>query len=501
MTTQSKASRKSVVLVTIDSLRADHVGFHGYAAPTTPFLDSLAQAGTVFEAAVAAGAPTYYSLPSILASRYPLSLGRDIVGLAPGEETIASVLQRAGYATACFSAGNPYVSKRFGFDAGFDIFEDFLESSAPGSPVENSPCRWTGKLNRQLARASRHLGPLGSVYDELYFQYCQRIADQTLSLDALRPFPTADVIVDRATAWLNSVGPRRFFLWLHFMDPHSPYYPAGDALDNWCGRNKSPSELRYLNSYWNRSDLSPSRLSSKKKQIVTLYDAAIHWVDAQLSRLVGELKAQGHWQNCIFAATADHGEEFLDHDGRYHPPNRLTEELLHVPLLIRVPDAAKRRWVKSPFSLLHLSPTLLHIAGVWIPTTFQGTSCWSDLEASVALAEPCIAEAVSGCTNPFVASQRLRPRVLAVRDGNYKLHLQFDPWKEELYDLSRDPSEKSPIPVGAERVLRRRLLQLAADHVQQAVNQRDTQLRLKSKIREVQLQWRHLPANLGHAAS
>ena len=94
--------QKSIVLVTVDCLRADHVGFMGYERPTTPFLDSLASESFVVPAAIVAGAPTYYSFPAILASRYPLALGRDVLGLGPDEPTLASTLKQAGYATASF---------------------------------------------------------------------------------------------------------------------------------------------------------------------------------------------------------------------------------------------------------------------------------------------------------------------------------------------------------------------------------------------------------------
>src|SRR5262244_3584616 len=120
--------QKSIVLVTVDCLRADHVGFMGYQRRTTPYLDSLAQESLVFPAAIAAGAPTYYSLPGILASRYPLALGRDVLGIAPDEETLPSVLKSYGFQTAGFSAANPYICSRFGYDQGFDCFRDFLES-------------------------------------------------------------------------------------------------------------------------------------------------------------------------------------------------------------------------------------------------------------------------------------------------------------------------------------------------------------------------------------
>src|SRR5579863_9589492 len=98
------ARTKSIVLVTVDCLRADHVGFMGYRRPTTPFLDSLAGESIVVLNAIVAGAPTYYSLPAILASRYPLALGRDRLGLGPDEPTLASCLKQSRYATGAFCA-------------------------------------------------------------------------------------------------------------------------------------------------------------------------------------------------------------------------------------------------------------------------------------------------------------------------------------------------------------------------------------------------------------
>src|SRR5436305_14998917 len=107
MKTSHNPAQKSLILVTVDCLRADHVGYMGYQKPTTPFLDSLANESYLLRSAMTTGAPTYFSLPSILASRYPLSLGREVLGIAPGEKTLASVLRDHGYATACFSAANP----------------------------------------------------------------------------------------------------------------------------------------------------------------------------------------------------------------------------------------------------------------------------------------------------------------------------------------------------------------------------------------------------------
>jgi len=486
--------QKSLLLVTVDCLRADHVGFMGYERPTTPFLDSLASQSFVIPSAMVGGAPTYYSFPTILASRYPLALGRDQVGLAPGEVTLATALKGTGYATAAFCAGNPYLSPRFGYEQGFDIFEDFLVPDA-GQPAHSAPAispdgRWITNLNRSLEAASHRLGPVGAIYDELYFQYCQRWGTAPAeSLDRLRRFPAADVLVNKSLDWLESLGDAPFFLWLHFMDPHSPYYPKQTALEAMGEHNLTPTRVRYLNSHWNRSDLRPARLSRHREEIIRLYDAGTRWVDTQLDRLVTHLKKLSRWDQCLFAFTADHGEEFLDHGGRYHPPNHLKEELIHVPLLIRAPGTPAKPVPSGPFSHLRLAPTLLEAASVSSPLSFQGKSMWQRIKEGTAWDDPAIAECVAGCTNPFRPENRRQSRVLMVRDKRHKLILHFDSRAEAMYDLEVDPKEQSPLPANDANNIRRRLLEIARDHLHSSVTKRDTSARLRSRLRELQVEW------------
>ena len=491
---QKMANRNSIVLVTVDCLRADHVGFMGYRRPTTPFLDSLAAQSFVFPAAIVAGAPTYYSFPAMMASRYPLALGRSVLGLAPGEATLASVLKAAGYATAFLNAANPYVAAQCGYESGFDTFRDFLDTEAAASTVSPSPAPngngWPSRFNRKLQSIRPRLGPLGAAYDELYFQYCQRWgATEPDSLDSMRRFPAADVMVDSALTWLQSIGQRPFLLWLHLMDPHAPYYPKEKALELMGGSIVTPFRARYWNSYWNRSDLGVGRLSRHREHLIGLYDAGIRWVDEQMARFIAALRDSGHWADCIFALTADHGEEFLDHGGRFHPPSQLTEELIHVPLLLRVPGAAKKDLPKSPFSMLHLAPTLLDAAGLAIPAAFRGRSLWQEVREGTIREETAISESVAGCTNPFRRDNRLGPRALAVRDARYKLVLQFDPRADRLYDLEADPGEQHPLPPAAEKPVRRRLLQCAREHLQNSIRERDVGLGLQARLRELRLEW------------
>jgi arylsulfatase A-like enzyme len=497
--------RKSIVLVTVDCLRADHVGFMGYPRPTTPFLDSLASESLVFPAAIVAGAPTYYSFPAILASRYPLALGRDVLGLGPDEPTLASVLKQAGYSTACFGAANPYISSRFGYQQGFDTFRDFLADEP--APLSNQPVSaeasngWASRINRKLQKIRPAMGPLGIIYDQLYFDYCQRATPVPNSLDALRRFPAADEIVDHACAWLQSVGDKPFFLWLHLMDPHAPYYPKESALARMGSRPVTPFRARYLNSCWNRSDLGPRGLARYREEVVNLYDAGIRWMDVQMARLIDALRASSRWDRCIFALTADHGEEFLDHGGRYHPPARLMEELIHVPLLLRVPGTAKKNVRNSPFSLLHLSPTLLDAAQCSVPAEFQGRSHWEQLNRDAEFEGVAISECVESCSNPFRRQNRMGPRVLSVREARFKLVLHFDPPAEQLFDLEADPGEQAPLGQTAQKPVRSRLLEIAREHVRRSLAERDSRTRLQARLRELQLEWKNTAEKASPAAS
>jgi arylsulfatase A-like enzyme len=483
--------QKSIVLITVDCLRADHVGFMGYSRPTTPFLDSLAKESSVVPAAIVAGAPTYYSLSGIHASRFPLAFGRDILGIAPDETTIASVVKEAGYTTAAFSAANPYISSRFGYDRGFDTFRDFLDSEAEPLPAtEFLTGGWASRVNRNIQKVSSALGPLGSVYDELYFRYCQRKTPVPPSIDDLRRFPSADLVVEHARAWLGNVGATPFFLWLHLMDPHSPYFPKPEALALMGGDRVSPRRARYLNSFWNRSDLGSQRLARHRDDVISLYDAGIRWADEQMKNLVATLRESKHWDDCIFALTADHGEEFLEHGGRYHPPTGLMEELIHVPLMFRVPGSVSTELSRSPFSQIHLGPTLLEAAGVRVPNSFEGRSRWQQFRCGQSADDIAISECVAGCTNPFRAAGRLGSRVLSVRDSRFKLVLFFESRTEYLYDVEADPGEKSPLPSGSEPRVRRRLLEAAREHLRGSSDRRDSQSRVKARLRELQLEWK-----------
>ena len=255
------------------------------------------------------------------------------------------------------------------------------------------------------------------------------------------------------------------------------------------------SRARYLNSVWNRGDIDVGRLQRHREEIIRLYEAGIRWADEQVGTLVNAIRRFGMWDQCVLALTADHGEEFLEHGGRFHAPSKITEELIRVPLLIRVPGGIATRTHKainkSVFSLMHLAPTLLDTVGIAIPSRFVGRSQYPLEEHREGQA---VIECVSGCTNPFHASNRLGPRIVGIREQRYKLVMDFGSGCEQLFDLEKDPGEIDPLPLDAEKTVRRRLLDQARLHLTNSLHGRDSEQSLRAQLRDLHFECSGSPA-------
>ncbi len=262
--------------------------------------------------------------------------------------------------------------------------------------------------------------------------------------------------------------------------------PSRGGVPGTYRKDLSASRARYLNEFWNRSDLKAARLQRKKESVIELYDAAIRSMDTQVAKLIGYLRHSALWDNCTFVLTADHGEEFLDHGRRYHAPQTLCEEIVRVPLLIRVPASGKKTVPEVPFSHLHLAPTLLEILDVAAPKSFRGAALWRNLQQCVPWDDPAITESVYGCTNPFRAPGRKGARLMSVRNARHKLVLRVEHGStEEIYDLEADPQEERPLPASAGKEIRKHLLEAARGHIQNTSCGRDTTARLKARLRDL----------------
>src|SRR5262249_33631608 len=160
------------------------------------------------------------------------------------------------------------------------------------------------------------------------------------------------------------------------------------------------------NSFWARGDIDIDRLICKRDEIIALYDAGVYWADTQIRRLTERLVELNLWNKCALAVTADHGEEFLEHGGRFHAPVKLTEELIHVRVVLRAGGAEESRRVAAPFGLIDLAPTLLDVLGLPAPASFNGRSRWLQVASGKEWDKPVFTECVRGCSNPFFVEKR-----------------------------------------------------------------------------------------------
>ncbi|HZQ08225.1 MAG TPA: sulfatase [Anaerolineae bacterium] len=479
----------NLILVTIDCLRADHVGFMGYPRPVMPTLDRLAHASIVLENAQVTGTPTFFSFPAIFASRYPLSFGRDVVGIPPHCPTLASVLTARGYAAAGLNAGNPYLTRQFGYAQGFGAWYDFLtekempELAAPPTDQERPSLR--RRLNRGLEQMARPIPWTWQLYRELYFQYSWRVRVRTHNLKAPYQYTPAEKLTARALEWLTTQARAPFFLWLHYMDAHHPRYSPSEVFSSIGAPNLSRKRQFFLNQVWLRGDVSAAYLARYRQEFVNTYDAGIRRVDDQLQNIIHKLEQQGIWDETAIVVLGDHGEEFLEHGSVGHLPPKLYQELLHVPLLIHAPSRHTPRRMATPFGVIDLAPTLLTMLGVEAPASFQGVSRWDSLIKGNLTPAPIISEAIENCRNLQHVQSRLQPRLLAVREGPHKLLANFAEPSIEFFDLRRDAAEQESLAVNAAPRASRELLQTARAHLHMTRCTESSRERFEARVSEI----------------
>jgi len=326
----------NIVLVTIDSLRADRCSFMSARETTTPTLDAMAANGARFERAVAPGPSTPESMPAVFTGRYPCDpidptdvddARRDIGRHMATRETLPERLSRRGYTTAGFTP-NPYTSRYFGFDAGFDHFEDFgdtgIQAAGDGVLQRLSP-------NSDAAQAARML--LNLVRREEVF----------------KPW---EAYVSDVESWIEGTD-RPYFLWVHMMDPHVPYMPPGGyRRQSWLGT------LRANVAFW-RGDNESGLDTGVLDQLQTAYDDTVRYTDAFLERLQSVVD-----EDTAVVVHSDHGEAFGEH-GTYGHEQQLYEENIHVPLVV---SGVPSETIERPVSLRSIPPLAVQLAdGDWDP--------------------------------------------------------------------------------------------------------------------------------------
>jgi choline-sulfatase len=303
-------ARPSVLLVTFDTTRADHIGAYGYGPAATPVLDGLAEAGTLWERAYSTAPLTIPSHSTILTGRNPPSHGvRDNgdFNLGPAEITLAERFTEAGYTCAAFTSAFP-TQARWGFDQGFAVYHD---------PLERPPTQLDWSDQRR-----------------------------------------AEEVVDDALTTLPALGEGPLFVWLHFFDPHWPYDPPAPFApeDPACEAlaEEQPGEAR--TALRDRCDIAD-------------YDGEIAYTDHQLGRFLQrwDQARPSSW----VVVTADHGEGLGDGGERTHG-FLLHDGTIHVPLIARGPGFEPGARSEDPVSHVDIAPTLLDLAGLELHEGLQG---------------------------------------------------------------------------------------------------------------------------------
>ncbi|MEW6746649.1 MAG: sulfatase [Planctomycetota bacterium] len=390
----------SVLLIGVDTLRADHLSAFGYERPTTPHLEQLVARSFCFTNARSQAPWTLPSFAAILTSLYPSAHGAGRGGhdewtpIDPTTTSLAETLARHGYETQGISA-NFLVSPIYGLDQGFEAYR------SPGG----------------------HGWSLESV--------------------AIDTVPVTRFIEEHRST--------PFFLFWHVMDPHLPYdtpqeYRAAFTDPSYAGRfargrpvvpfhDLDPRPGRRW--FAHEGPPPPPKLSPEdRRHVRDYYDAEIAEVDAAVGRVLEALEQTGMSEHTIVALVGDHGEGLGDHD-HYHHGYTLFEDQVHVPMIVCIPGREEGGVIESPVATIDLAPTILAALGLPIPESFQGVD---------RLASPAAGEPSTPLTPVFLEyatydSSALKACVL----GSFKyLH---DPvfHVEELYDLAADPAERKNV--------------------------------------------------------
>jgi arylsulfatase A-like enzyme len=399
----------NVVLMSIDSLRPDHLHCYGYPRETSPAIDALAAEGVVFRTAIST---TSWTLPAhaALLTGLPDSVhGCTDNGkkLADERTTLAELFRQAGYRTAGVASG-PYLAPVFGLSQGFDIY---------GNCSSMSDEAWSGGT-----------------------QTPQNLIDwNTRSHSSV----TSPCLLAKAQTFLESVGRRPFFLFLHWWDVHYDYEPPSpyDSMFDpgyrgWV-TGKNVIEDDRINDTMTQAD---------KDHLVALYDGEIAWTDHHVGLVIEALKRLGLWENTIVVITSDHGEEFFEHGGKGHQ-RTLFDEVVKIPMIMRWPTCPKGRVVDGQVRIIDLFPTLVEMTGIPGPPDSRRYRFGHDLApfadaAAVSPEFPAECELrVFATDTDFAALRVVEP------SGVYKAFEIFGAKKGRFFwNLLTDPNEQHPDP-------------------------------------------------------
>ena len=359
----------NVLVIVVDTLRADHLSTYGYARLTSSNLSRIAEQGVLFENATAPSSWTLPSHASMLTGRYPHEHGACYMGtsLLPQFPTLGEAFQRLGYRTAGFSASTYFFSRRTGLGRGFIHFEDDYESAASAFPQT-----YYGE------RVEQALYHLNLAQDRIGRRNARQINQHALR-------------------WIESSHRHPFFVFLNYYDVHDPYLPPEPYLHRFT-RVAHPSAPIPLAWDWFAS-LTPQQRQAE----MDAYDGAIQYMDAELGQFFQQLHQRGLDKNTLVVITSDHGEEFNEHGFMDHL-NALYRELIHVPLIFWEPGKVPAGvHIAIPVSTVSLPATLLSLVPNGESSALPGISVsklWTGADEKVPLM-PVVSELAQAKLTPL----------------------------------------------------------------------------------------------------
>lgn len=386
----------NVLLITVDTLRADGLSTYGNPRKTSPVIDALARQGVVFERAYSPAPWTWPSTASILTSLTPPEhgvLSPETCYLADELVTVAEAFQDQGVTTGAFSC-NPLIARNKNFQQGFEVFREYPPT------VED----WVA---------------------------------------------TEEILGD-VRAWLDEYSKHRFFLYLHLIDPHGPYIPDEDFAERWAGpKLESPFEGNIrpaLDRHYAGEEMDYEGLVAWCNYKRSLYDAEVSTLDRSLGKLFADLRQRGLLENTLVCLTSDHGEEFLEHKMLAHG-KQLHRESVHVPLIFFGPGIPAGERVREPVENRFAAPTLLNRAGLRIPARFGGRDLLDAAEVEAAAEDPVFFTTHLGKWIDWEEGRLENVLELhAVRMGDRGLmwapQQGEEPERLAFFDLARDPEEQ-----------------------------------------------------------
>ena len=373
----------NVLLIVIDTLRADHLGCYGYERDTSPNIDRFSKTGVLFQNTYCQIPTTAPSFVSIITAKYPRSHGVLKNGwvLSNTHLTLAEILKRNGYTTSAVISSFP-LSSKFGYSRGFDHYEEgFTKDGSSWKPEY-----WQGHK-------------VAGVFDQ-----------------------RADVATRKAINWLRHNGKEKFFLLVHYFDPHYPYDPPEAYVKSFLKASMSPNERNIAN-----------------------YDGEIRFMDSEVGKLLNTVKSVGLDANTLIIIMADHGEGLGQHGWMQHGMY-LYDEQVRIPLIMSLPDVIPTNTrLNSITEAIDIAPTILDLLGLESEKGFSGESLAPMIQGVKTLPRSAVFIERRHYKAAKFANFVVRGNKFAVRHENLKYIWAAEEGTKELYNMHDDPEELSNV--------------------------------------------------------